>query len=330
MSLRRRVAALMAVVMAATLLAGAPAQADPEGGTKALRDALEAASKGYQDAKTAIANAKKRQGELSVEVTNSEAKVKDLVVAVGRLAAAQYRGGTTSELNVLLNSTSADSYLQSASTMRYMSERDARSITDLKKAQAALTQQRKDLDAAINEQEAQLKELKKRQEDALKALRNAGGGDPTLGFGELPAGASPAPRNPDGSWPSEGCSVKDPTTGGCISPRTLHAYNETKKAGFNHFVSCYRSGEDGGEHPRGRACDWAANTSGFQDVDASGADREYGNRLAAWYISNADRLAVLYVIWYRQIWMPGTGWRSYSGGGGPAAAHTNHVHLSIR
>ncbi|MEV6525914.1 hypothetical protein AB0M43_28615 [Longispora sp. NPDC051575] len=330
MSLRRRVAALMAVVMAATLLAGAPAQADPEGGTKALRDALEAASKGFQDAKTAIANAKKRQGELSVEVTNSEAKVKDLVVAVGRLAAAQYRGGTTSELNVLLNSTSADSYLQSASTMRYMSERDARSITDLKKAQAALTQQRKDLDAAINEQESQLKELKKRQEDALKALRNAGGGDPTLGFGELPAGANPAPRNPDGSWPSEGCSVKDPTTGGCISPRTLHAYNETKKAGFNHFVSCYRSGEDGGEHPRGRACDWAANMSGFQDVDASGADREYGNRLAAWYIANADRLAVLYVIWYRQIWMPGTGWRSYSGGGGPAAAHTNHVHLSIR
>ncbi|GIG62308.1 hypothetical protein Lfu02_66800 [Longispora fulva] len=330
MSLRRRVAALMAAVMAATLLIGAPASADPEGGTKELRDALENASKGYQDAKTAIANAKKRQVELSGEVTTSEARVKDLGVAVGRLAAAQYKGGTTSELNVLLNSNSADSYLQSAATMRYMSERDAHAITDLKNAQAKLAQQRKDLDAAINEQESQLKELKKRQDDALKALRSAGGGDPTLGFGELPANAVPAPRNPDGSWPPEGCTVKDPTTSGCVSPRTLHAYQETKKAGFDHFVSCYRSNEDGGEHPRGRACDWAANATGFQDVDAQGADREYGNRLAAWYIANADRLAVLYVIWYRQIWMPGTGWRSYSGSGGPAAVHTNHVHLSIR
>jgi hypothetical protein len=46
-------------------------------------------------------------------------------------------------------------------------------------------------------------------------------------------------------------------------------------------------------------------------------------------VKNASRLGVMYVIWYRQIWMPGQGWRSYSGSGGPSATHTNHVHLSV-
>ena len=37
----------------------------------------------------------------------------------------------------------------------------------------------------------------------------------------------------------------------------------------------------------------------------------------------------MYVIWYRQIWLPGSGWKAYSASGGPAAVHTNHVHLSV-
>jgi len=122
--------------------------------------------------------------------------------------------------------------------------------------------------------------------------------------------------------------VDDPSTGGCLTPRTYHAYQQTKAAGFNHYVSCFRSGGSG-EHPKGRACDWAAAVSGFGGV-ASGAERDYGNRLASYYLGNADRLGVMYVIWFRQIWMPGLGWRTYnSGGGDPASDHTNHVHLSV-
>lgn len=330
MSFRASFAAVTAVVVGAALLVGAPAQADPEGGTKELRDALANASKGYAEARTKVDAAKKRQKDLSAEILASQAKVTELSRVVGQLAAAQYRGGKAGEFSVLLNSGSAESFLQSAATVRYMENRDAGRINALRGAQADLDRQRKDLDDAILEQEAQLKELKKRQEDALKALKDAGGGDPTLGFGDLPANAKPAPRNSDGSWPSEGCTVDDPTTSGCVTPRTLHALNQLRAAGYNHYASCYRPMEDGGEHPRGRACDLAAAPSGFEDVAAAGSDREYGNRLAAWLIANVDRVAVLYVIWYRQIWMPGTGWRSYSGGGSPAGDHTNHVHLSIR
>ena len=65
-------------------------------------------------------------------------------------------------------------------------------------------------------------------------------------------------------------------------------------------------------------------SSGF----ATAANRDqkmYGNNLAAFLIRNADRLGILYVIWYRQIWFPATGWKSYSG----ASDHTDHVHMSM-
>jgi hypothetical protein len=122
--------------------------------------------------------------------------------------------------------------------------------------------------------------------------------------------------------------VNDPTTSGCITPRTLNALQQTKAAGYKRYVSCYRSGGSG-EHPKGRACDFSAAAGGFEDRTATGGDKAYGDSLAAWHVRNASRLGVLYVIWYRQIWHPGTGWRSYSGGGSPAADHTNHVHLSM-
>jgi hypothetical protein len=103
---------------------------------------------------------------------------------------------------------------------------------------------------------------------------------------------------------------------------------QTQAAGFTHYVHCWRTASFG-EHPKGRACDFAAAPNGFGGI-ATGADRAYGNRLAAWFIDNADRLGVLYVIWFRQIWLPGIGWRAYQSGDDPAASHRNHVHLSIQ
>jgi hypothetical protein len=140
--------------------------------------------------------------------------------------------------------------------------------------------------------------------------------------------ARPAPRDSDGSWPPQACSRPDPTTSGCVSPRTLHALTEARRAGFGRFTSCYRSGGPY-EHPKGRACDYSAQPRGFGG-HAQGVDRTYGNNLAAFFVRNADRLGVLYVIWYRQIWLPTTGWKSYGGAhGDPSSDHTNHVHLSL-
>jgi hypothetical protein len=140
--------------------------------------------------------------------------------------------------------------------------------------------------------------------------------------------ANPAPRNSNGSWPSQGCTIDDPTTSGCITGRTLHALNQAKAAGFTRYVSCYRPGGSG-EHPKGRACDFAAQKDGFGGV-ATGGDKIYGSNLAAFLVRNAGNLAVLYVIWFKQVWTPSAGWHSYSGQcGDPSCDHTNHVHLSV-
>src|SRR5918993_5459186 len=137
--------------------------------------------------------------------------------------------------------------------------------------------------------------MAKQKREAEKALALVGGFKLTGGFVSATSPiARPAPRGPDGQFRDESCSVDDPTTGGCITPRTLHAYKEVKRAGFDRFVGCFRSGGPY-EHPKGRACDWSLRDSGF----ATAANRDqkmYGNNLAAFLIRNADRLGILYVI----------------------------------
>jgi hypothetical protein len=139
---------------------------------------------------------------------------------------------------------------------------------------------------------------------------------------------SPAPRNPDGSWPDEQCSIRpDPTTGtGCLTPRTLNLAVQTKAAGFPE-PSCFRE-DDHGEHPLGRGCDYMMTAGG----EATGEEKVRGNALAAWAVANADPLGAKYVIWFRHIWEPDRGWYAYNnpwGGNDPSGWHTNHVHISI-
>jgi hypothetical protein len=109
----------------------------------------------------------------------------------------------------------------------------------------------------------------------------------------------------------------------------LHALQQAKADGFTHYVACFRH-QDSGEHPKGRACDFAADKGGFGGV-ASGASKDYGTRLANYFIGNSDELGVLYVIWFRRIWLPSSGWKAYTkGNGDPSSEHENHVHLSVR
>ena len=308
--------------------AAAPSTPGDEGGSKSLREVLEATSKGHIEAKAKLDKSKQRQAALGGQLKQIQARVSELTDEVGVVAAESYRLGRLTPLSALLNSASPEAFLERAAGLDMIAQRDGRQLRLLAETLDQANRAKKAIDGEVKEQQKQVAVIAKKKQDAERALA-AVGGNPTGGFisANSPL-AKPAPRNSDGSWPNESCNVNDPTTSGCITPRTLHALNQAKAAGYKRYVSCYRSG-GGGEHPKGRACDFAAATGGFENVSASGGDRSYGNAVAAFYIKNAGRLGVLYVIWYRQIWMPGTGWRSYSGGGSPAADHTNHVHLSM-
>jgi peptidoglycan DL-endopeptidase CwlO len=352
------IAATLALVVAATPVIIAPASAAPpglltaraapgtddEGGTPALRAQLDAASKGYLDAQNALETSATRQQQLGTELKRLESELAVHSGKVGEMAGVAYRTGRLGTISALLNSGTPEGFMDRAAALDAVAANEDRQLRRLLDTRDRSNRAKRALDAEVVEQRRQVAVMAKRKEQAERALTvaareqaraSSGGGSSSAGGGSSSgarsapaASAKPAPRNSDGSWPRESCSVNDPTTSGCITPRTLHAMKQAKAAGFTRFVSCYRSGGSG-EHPKGRACDFAAQKSGFGGV-ASGGDRTYGNNLAAYYVKNASRLGVLYVIWFKQIWLPSSGWKSYSGAGGdPSSDHTNHVHLSV-
>jgi peptidoglycan DL-endopeptidase CwlO len=332
--LRRLTAAvaLLVAVLAVTLAAPAPGSAapkDPEGGSKTLREALESAAKGHIEAQIALKNSQRRQKQLNDTLLQAQVDAKQLEVQVAAVAARSYRLGRFTTVSMLLNATSSDGFLERMERLDMMAQLDGRALVRYRDAVTRYTRAKQAIELEIKEQQKQVTVLAKKKKQAELALASVGGGAVAGGFisANSPL-AKPAPRNADGSYPKESCTIDDPTTGGCITPRLLHSYQEARKAGFKRHTSCF-SQRSSGEHPKGRACDFSANAGGFQNRDATGGDRTYGNNLAAYFVKNASRLGVMYVIWFRQIWMPSTGWRSYSGSGGPSATHTNHIHLSV-
>jgi hypothetical protein len=312
------------------MAAPTPARAAPDGATSGdLQTQLDEANRAYNDAKGRLDVAKQRQAQLATQIEATKAEVDALSAQVQAAAVTAYKGGRVGGLTALLDSGSPDDLLARAATLQGQVRRDTKALTRLHDAQARYDQQRAAADHEVATQQNQLAEMDRRRKQVEQALTAAGGGGAATGPSGGTASATPAPRNPDGSWPAESCSVDDPTTSGCLTPRTLHALLEVQKAGFTHYVACFRQ-ESSGEHPKGRACDFAAHPTGFLDAAATGADKDYGNRLASWLLANADRLAVLYVIWYQQIWQPSTGWKAYHGDGTPAGDHLNHVHLSVQ
>jgi septal ring factor EnvC (AmiA/AmiB activator) len=331
-SLPRRCTALLALLAAAFALVlvapASPAAADPEGGSKKLRVALESAAKGYDTAKTKLANSKKRQKQLTEALKRSETSAVALTGQVNEVAGRVYQMGRVNTVSLLLSSASPNNFMERLQSLDALAKMDSGTLADYREQIETGKKAKTALEAEILEQQRQVNVMAKKKREAELALAEVGGGAAGGFVDPNSAAAKPAPRNSDGSWPKESCTVKDPTSTGCITPRTLHAYQQAQAAGFKRYTVCF-SQRASGEHPKGRACDHSAAAGGFENSAATGGDKTYGDRLAAFYVKNADELGVMYVIWYRQIWQPSTGWRAYSASGGPAAVHTNHVHLSM-
>jgi peptidoglycan DL-endopeptidase CwlO len=308
---------------------GAPDGGDPDGGAPAgsLEAELATASRAYVDAQGRLNQAQQRQAELAKQVADSDRRLAELTASAGVIANRTYRAGSAGALLTVFNSVSPDEFVARALSLHELAEYDSRQLRELRDAKAAAATQRAELDQQIAAARTQADELARRKAQIQQAVEITSGG-PTSGVAIPAPSADPAPRNPDGSFPDERCSEKDPTTSGCLTPRTLHALQQARAAGFTHYTACFRQAT-WGEHPLGRACDFAADPNGFGGI-ATGASRDYGNRLAGYLIANADRLGVLYVIWYHQVWTPAVGWHYYRGDGTPSGDHMNHVHLSER
>jgi peptidoglycan DL-endopeptidase CwlO len=324
-AIRPMLALLVAAALA--LVAPATAHADPgtDGTQTTIQDQLGAIIKAYQDAQAKLAAAQAKQAQFKAELAQSTTRLKELTSQIGVLASAVYRAGPATTLATMFDATSTDDVLQRADGLRTLSRTEDRQLREYTAVLASADEQQAGLDREVKTAQAQADEMAKQKAALQKTLDQLGNG-PTAGVPVPAATAEPVPRNPDGSLPAQRCSVADPTTTGCLTPRTLHALEQARKAGFTHYTACFRY-EASGEHPLGRACDFAADPGGFGGV-ATGASRDYGNRLAGWFIANAQRLGVMYVIWWHAIWNPVIGWHYYRGDGTANGNHMNHVHLS--
>jgi hypothetical protein len=115
-------------------------------------------------------------------------------------------------------------------------------------------------------------------------------------------------------------------------------YPDTSSSGITR--ACNIGGKS--EHKEGRAWDWAVNAEvpsqkAMADQWIAGLEKtdRYGNEAA-----RARRFGIMYLIWNRQIWFPGSGWRVYCvqkdfGCHTPGDQksirhpHTDHVHFSF-
>mgnify|MGYP001160602982 FL=1 len=155
-------------------------------------------------------------------------------------------------------------------------------------------------------------------------------------------GIAPPPKNPDGSWPAESCSLPDPTQprrrGACVTPRTATIVRQIEAMNVGHNgIACWdpHTWNPTSDHPKGKACDITFGSLGHFP---KGADKANGDRLAEWLVANAEVWGVNYVIWQGRVWSSARasqGWRPYTGGGiydvtSPTGGHHDHIHLSQR
>jgi hypothetical protein len=83
----------------------------------------------------------------------------------------------------------------------------------------------------------------------------------------------------------------------------------------------------GSDHYTGRAADLMVDD--WQTLGGA----QFGDRVAAYYVENADTFGITYVIWRGRIWsVANPTWRSYSHPDGrtdPTALHMDHLHISV-
>jgi hypothetical protein len=302
----------------------APNDPPDEGDDDLLSKVLESTGSRYVQAKNNLAKLKKEQLQLSLRLQKAEAERDALLPQVTAVAQETYRNAPLTGAAFMLQSKDSKDFLKRAMGLGELGELNGNKMAQYQAAADEAERVKLAIDQSVQKADRETDAMLKNKKEAESALQLVGGNSLTKGFVDFKSKtAAKAPRNADGGFTPEGCTESDPTTAGCITPRTLHMLRETKKAGFDRFVGCHRNGGPF-EHPKGRACDWSLQERGFA-VASNDDMRRYGNDLMAFLVRNADRLGILYVIWFKQIWFPATGWKSYSG----PSAHTDHVHVSM-
>src|SRR4051812_2502758 len=131
---------MLAVAVAVCGLAVAsPARAEPgsagddgEGGSKSLVQQLEAASRGYVEAKEALDRSRKRQSELTAALRQLDAELGPRQAALDQIVQQAYRSGRLGPMSALITADSAGGFLDRAETLQTIAVRQDAALRELK------------------------------------------------------------------------------------------------------------------------------------------------------------------------------------------------------
>ncbi|BCJ76696.1 hypothetical protein CS0771_62400 [Catellatospora sp. IY07-71] len=206
-----RIAAVAVAVTIALLAAGVPAAAEPDDVPETaspkvatLRANLETAATAYVTAEAALGSSRKRQAELAAAVKTADSRLAEARDRVAGYAAQAYRTGRLGVLGMIVRATSQDEYLARIAAVEQLAAYDDARLNELAGARAAAAAAKASVDAEVREQTRQAAEMSRRKK-AMEVALSAAGGYAAEGWVD-PASplATPAPRNPDGSWPASG------------------------------------------------------------------------------------------------------------------------------
>jgi len=328
---RRRIAAVIATLTAASFLVPASgAVAAPEGTRSTARavpadpskkelDKLEkeskTLSKQYRGKIASLEDARRSARKAEKESAKLNRELRGALVKVRRLAVMSYTSdgpmsGSFAGDNPLPMMFSGDSntMMSDVAVIEHLARGNGQRVHDLSGMATRAKNAKRTADGKIDDVKKLVDRLKKRRSKVQALL------------------AKYKPQTPS-SRPDGAPQGKSPIVGDNVTPRMRNVRTIIdQKFGPFPTIGCFRAGDQ--DHGTGTACDFMESTGGKMP---SAAAQAHGDRGAQYAIDHASSLGVKYIIWKQRIYdiRAGGGWDPMEDRGSITANHFDHVHISV-
>ncbi|WP_329017574.1 C40 family peptidase [Streptomyces sp. NBC_00690] len=177
---RTRVTVLTATAAAAVALTSQTAQADPKPSKSEVKAKVDKLYEEAEKATEKFNGAKERQGKLQKqvdtlqdEVARGQDDLNDLRDKLGSVASAQYRSGGMDPSLQLFLSSDPDTFLDKASALDHLGDKQQEAIAEIQNKQRALAQQRKEAQGKLTDLADTRKELGTKKREVQTKLAEA-------------------------------------------------------------------------------------------------------------------------------------------------------------
>ncbi|GAA0951293.1 hypothetical protein [Nonomuraea longicatena] len=321
---RRKLALAAVAGLGLALSSGLPAAAAPKPSVKQLKKEISSLSKesdklieDYYNSRIALQKADKREKEARKRLDGAQEVLTRESTRLRSIAVQQYMNGGPNIANVFGGGTAdgLEGMLPRLALTQHLVDQQYASLKGYAQVRDDFSRAQKEAAGREDELRDKVEDLEDRKSKAEKTIEKIR--DRIDKLFEVPGART------DGTFVPQLPSGSDNITPRMRLVKTL--IQERFDVPFG--IGCYRSIQDGGEHPLGRACDFMLSRGGAMP---SQQEIQRGNEICEWVVKNGKRLGIMYVIYRQRIWHVKNGsWRTMSDRGGTTANHYDHPHISV-